>query len=247
MNDFSKPRISKILYSGLIDLLCFSILALIFNFIVFNTPISNNFKNQYDNIITTQEQYKLTTGYGEKVYLTSSNETAFVDYKQHEDSEGVYIVKDLDTISAEIKVEYVLLLNNDNVYQKALLQYQVTSVLILIAIVGTAQGLIFLLVPLLNEKRATPGKLLFGLKTINYQTKQVITWPFLVIQFLTILIIESIIPYLLFGEMMLIFIPLILFAVVLFNKEHRTFHHLLANVANVDTKNGEEGVVVDAE
>lgn len=245
-NTLNKPTAAKIFLSGFIDLLLFIIFAWAVNLFVFSTSISNSYHQYHQTIVTTQDQYKLTSGYGDKVYIDAENSHNYPDAFTYSDEGGHYVVIDIVDVDEQVKNDYINLLQNDTTYQNTLNTYQLTSLALLTLVVGVTEFVLFFIVPLTNKNRATIGKTVMGLKTINQHTLKIISLPLLFVQFVFLLIVLSVLPYIIFGELTLVFVPLILFAFVLFNKDLRTIHQFIAQsrtvlvkelIINEDSKN----------
>lgn len=231
-----KPHFIKILVSGIIDLISLFVLAYLLNLLVFSTPISAHYQEVHDQMLVIQDTYKLDTGYGEKVYLVDENEDRYQEDHKYEDEQGTYVVVDLDEITNEVKTEYSELLNGNEHYLTLLNDYQVTSVLLLSLVIGSSQVILFLLIPLVNKNKATIGRLCLGLKTINYRTKKPLEWYFGLLQVALIFLFASLIPYLIIGEMALVFSPLFILAFVIFSKDYRSLHQWISQAMTIDTK-----------
>ncbi len=224
---YIRPKQSKVILSGLLNLAFFIILAIIINRIIFNISLSNNYHQLHSELITIQDTYKIETGYGEKIYLNSLNEQEFSKYHVYTDEGGRYVVNNLNQVNEEIEKSFSNKLKNDSVYQETLKSFQFNSFSLLTLVIGVSQGVFFLVVPLCNKNRATFGQMIFGLKIINYRNKKPINPLIVIVRFLIIFIFESLLPYILFGEIVLLFMPLILIAVTLFSNDNRTIHDFI--------------------
>lgn len=221
----------KIFLSGLIDLLIFIVLAITFNEVVMNTPISRGYKSSHESVIRLQDTYKLETGYAEKVYLTDTSD--YSDYIHYQDGGGVYVVKDYVDLSDSSKNAYIEIINESTLYKEAINKYQKNSILLVSLVIGVSEGISFLLIPLLSERRTTIGKLIFKIRMVGVQSNKKIPWYMVFIHFLILFLGLSVLPYILFGEIVLLFVPLILFAFVLFTKNHQTLPELITFIKPV--------------
>ncbi len=235
-NTSNKPTTAKIFLSGLIDLLLFILFAWAVNLLVFTTSISNSYHQYHKTIVNTQDQYKITSGYGEKVYIDEETIQNYPGAFTYSDEGGEYVVIDIIDVDEQVKNDYINLLQDDITYQHTLNTYQLTSLALLALVVGVTEFVLFFIVPLTNKNRATIGKTVMGLKTINQHTLKLISLPLLFVQFVFLLIVLSILPYIIFGELTLVFVPLILFAFVLLNKDLRTIHQFIAQSRTVLVK-----------
>lgn len=239
-----KKLFSKVIVSGIIDFLLFVLLAWSFNKLVFISPLSANYKAYYQEVITIQDTYKLDTGFGEKTYISPANETTYANFKLYEDEVGLYVVTDISNIADEVNDAYAELLAHDENYQNHLDRYRMASLLLLCLVVGTTELIIFVLVPLTNNNRATSGKLLLKLKTVSSVSGQTAEPLHIFTQFFILFLVFSILPYMVLGEFMLIFVPLLLMTFSLFDKEHRAIHQRLVNLKSVNIN---DNVVVEGE
>lgn len=238
-----RPHFIKILGSGLIDLITFIVFASLVNTLVFSTPISAHYHKVHDQMLIIQDQYKLDTGYGKKVYLVDDNESRDQDAHTYVDEQGTYVVINLDEIPNEIKIAYSDLLSGNEHYLMLLSDYQVTSVLLLSLVIGSAQLILFLIIPLLNKNKATVGRLCLRLKTVNYRTKKPLEWYYHLLQFALIFLFASLVPYLVIGEMALVFAPLFILAFIIFSKDYRSLHQWIGQAITIDAKKSIEAEV----
>ncbi len=220
--------LAKIVSRFLIDFSVFLLLAWALNFIVFNTNMSSTYKSHHHQMVEIQDTYKLQSDYGFKYYL-SGGETVEESYIIYNDANGDYIVKNTVDSTAVMKQNYQSLLRNDTNYASLLSKYQTLSILLLSFVVGGSQLVTFFLIPLFTKHRKTVGSHIFKLQTVKASDNTPVTWYQLLAGFLILAIFISILPYIVIGEMTLLFVPLILIAFMLFNKDGRTIHELIVN------------------
>ena len=232
----NKPHFSKIFISGFVDFIFFLVIAFLANNLVFSSPISNNYRDYHEQMVIIQDTYKLEVGYGDKVYVDSASEVISEDLQRYEDSFGTYVVINHSEISELVKTEYSERLKTDEVYQILLREYQVSSISLLFLVIGSTQLVLFFIVPISNKRRATLGKLIFGLKNVQTNTNQPVVWYFILIQYILIAIFASILPYLFLGEMAIVFSPLFILAFMLFSPNYQSMHQWITRVQTVLNK-----------
>ena len=248
--DNSKPHFMMRIAGGLIDLCCI-VLAIFGLYNLFAiSAMGNGIRENQHAIMYVSDNYKvqeLVEGsgetYGHKVYENDPSYGLYTTYVVHEaDSTGYkYVVIDNETISDEVKAAYKAALSKDETYKNCsfdirLIQYGITCLSGFISM-----GIFLLMVPLLNKRRATLGKLFAGTQLINSRYFVPAKWYQVLGRFLFQFFIEGALPYLFLTGFTIILpillIPGVLFIITLFDRKNgRTLHDFVSVTKVIDKR-----------
>lgn len=244
----SKPYWSLRLAAGLIDL-CILVLTIMGLYYLINiSPISNGLRDNKKQMILIQDDYKVTEllpdseeTYGHIVYDYEESYTTYKGYVIHEPTEEdpyrpCYIVVNNENISNEVVKAYNGALKNDQNYSNYSFNYRLINYGLTI-LAGTVSTSIFLLlIPLLNKRRATLGKLFAGTQLINSKYQVRAKWYQIVGRYFFQVLIEGALPYLFISGWTILAVPVLLFIISLINKEGRTLHDLVSQTKVIDKR-----------
>ena len=93
---------------------------------------------------------------------------------------------------------------------------------------------VLLLVPLLNRRRATPGKLMSGIMAFSERRQSRMTWYQALFRFLFVLLIDSLGLYLITGILTFLLVPVLRLTQMLLNKKNKTICDFLTGVTMID-------------
>ena len=224
--DNSKPHFMMRIAGGLIDLCCLVLAIFGLFYLLTLSPMGNGLReNKEDENDPAYGAYSTTT------YLV--HEADETGYK--------YIVVNNETISDEVKAAYNAALSADETYKNCafdnnLIQYGITCLAGFISM-----GIFLLMVPLLNKRRATLGKLFAGTQLINSKYFVPAKWYQVLGRFLFQFVVEGAIPYLFLTSVTIIVpilvIPAVLFIITLIDhKNGRTLHDFVSVTKVIDKR-----------
>lgn len=206
------------------------------------TPLADGINSYNEQIASIQDTYKLdklvegseeTVGY--KLHYFEEGYDKANGYV-HSDVYGNYKVVNNANISENVATAYKTALNNDVEYKNATFNHRLCD-FGLIALCGSVSELILLLlIPMLNSRRATLGKLAAGTQLISYKIEGKAKWYQLLGRTIYTIIVESLLPYLFLASLTAIVIPAIMMIFVLANKKGRTIRDMLSGTMVIDKR-----------
>lgn len=231
------------LVSGIIDFGLVLLAAYGFSQLLYITPMANSARELRIQMVLIQDKYKLSPlvegsdeVYGHKVYTNEEEYQNYTTYVLHTDEEPNYIVVDNAEISSELSKAFSNALKNDETYQNYRFDYRLNMYGMDMLALFVAESIVLLAVPLINKRRATPGKLLTGLMLINSKYETPARWFQVVGRFAWQYLIESALFYLFIETWTLIAVPALIFIITLFNKKRRTLHDFISVTRVIDKK-----------
>lgn len=198
----TKPRFLARILSPIVDIFLLFLLFFGAFQLETSTPISNDYHRVREELITISDTTKLETNYGYKLYDDDENYKAYVaqSYQVYkvEDTEDPYynhsyVVINNAEISNEAKTAYQDSLKNNSTYQARYLTYKATRYGLTMLAATSSELVLFLLIPLLNKRRATLGRFVAITSLINVKEVKAKWWQVLV-RFLFILVVETALP-----------------------------------------------------
>ncbi len=243
----SKPFFTMRLAGGLIDM-CLLFLAILgLNQLWMLTPIGKAINNYQNDMYYIQDEYKLqalvegsTETYGHKVHENEDEYVQYSTYPVHDaDETGYkYIVVNNENISKEVANAYANAYKNDVTYKNLNLDWKLVSYGMTMLSGFIAEGIFLLMIPLLNKRRATLGKLAAGTQLVDSKLQTPPRWYQVVGRFTWQYLIESALPYLFLTNMFLfmLIIPSVLFVITLLNKKGRTLHDFISRTMVIDKR-----------
>ena len=228
----TKPRFLARILSPIVDIFLLFLLFFGAFQLETSTPISNDYHRVREELITISDTTKLETNYGYKLYDDDEKYNAFVaqSYQTYkvEDTEDPYynhsyVVVNNSEISKEVNTAYQDSLKNNSTYQARYLTYKATRYGLTMLAAGGSELVLFLLIPLLNKRRATLGR--FVAITSLISTKEVkAKWWQVLVRFLFILVVETALPLYFLTELgaLLVVIVINLIVTLISRKTSRT-------------------------
>jgi len=233
----SKPKFSQRLAGGAIDVCLIFLFYWLCYFVTMNTPISTQYKVYQTQLTEIQDETKLSTGYGEAVYITAENENDYTGYLQYSDEEeNVYVVVNVENVSDEIYASYVASLKANEQYKNLSFDHDLVNYGINVLCGTLSLGLFLLAIPLFNKRRATIGQLAAEEQLLSVRYEGKAHWYHVFFRFLFIYLLEGCLPFLFFGLYTFIAVPVIFLIVASLSKSGRTLHGLISGTKVIDKK-----------
>ena len=203
------------------------------------TPVANNLIECQNGMREVSEVLKVEAGFGEKIIISKGEEG---DSILHYDTETdqYFIVKNIDfgddTESQQNAYnDWKYLISKSDDYQDYSFRYHLHNyVITAILSGGIVEILFFIVFPLFNKSKATPGQLIFKIKLMSARYHDSAQWYDLLTRFAFIFFIESAIPYFFLAELHAIIVPAILLVICLINKKHLGLHDFVTKTYYID-------------
>ena len=240
----SKPFWTMRLAGGLIDI-CLAFLAAIgFYALILITPMSEplNFNKTQARII--QDNYKVTElvegsdeTYGHKVYEDDPEYGKYTTYVVHEEEDGTkYVVVNNDTISDEVIAAYKKALKEDKIYQSYVFNAEFIDYGYTMLASFVSSAIFYIVIPLVNKRRATVGMLLAGTQLIHSKYYVRSRWYQVVGRYIFQFLVLLAGPYLFLGGWAIFIMPLASFITTLFTKSGRSLHDVISFTKVIDKR-----------
>ena len=240
-----KPFWTMRVAGGLIDMLLMLAATIGLFYLIRISPMGNVLTNYQNDMVLIQENYKLQEllpgsgeTYGHKVY---ENEAEYENYKKNhiydaDESGYKYVIVNNDEISDEMKTAYSNAIKNDKTYSDISFNYRLVEYGYTMLAGFVSMSVFILLIPLLNKRRASLGKLAAGTSLINSKYEVPAKWYQVVGRFLFSFLVEGALPYLFISGWTMLAVPVLLFIISLINKQGRTLHDLISRTKVIDKK-----------
>ena len=240
----SKPRFLARFLSALVDIFLLFLLSFGVFQLEMSTPISHDYHRLREEVVTTIDTTKLETDYGYKLYDDDEKYASYVNasYQAYmednaEDSHfnHNYVVLNKESISDEVKNAYEAALKNNGTYQSRYLSYKATYYGLLMLAAGSSELVLFLIIPLVNKRRATIGRFIAITSLISSKEVKAKWWQVLV-RFLFILVVETALPLFYLSEIvaLLIVSTINLIIVLISQKSYRTLRDYVSFTKIID-------------
>ena len=172
--------------------------AFLFLQIILATPWGGYHISLRNDMLRIQDTYALQYDVSHKVYEGEEKYSSYAGYIIYTETEGEnvgkkYVVVANDNITAEAKNNYTSAVSNDGVYQSHLITYKANYYGMLMASLGTSELIFVLIIPLVNKRRASLGRLVAMTSLISKKEEQAKWWQVL-IRFAFVLLVESALP-----------------------------------------------------
>lgn len=237
----SKPHIATRLVGGLIDVFLVFIFFFLANLAVQSTPLNQTYNKYRNEVILVQDKYKLETGYGTKVYDDDEKYNNYKSYVVHEadpedEQQRKYVVVNIPNPSPEIKTKYETLLKESNEYNVASFNFKLVDYGFAMLSATISETILLLIIPLLNKRRATVGKLAAGETLINPKKECYARWYQVLFRYLFTLVIETALLALFLNSVIVMFVIVGLdLIVILFSRNtYRTIRDYLTRTMIID-------------
>ena len=240
------PRLKRLI-AGLFDMVLLFFLHYALYSAIIHTPIADTMNSHVEEMKVIRDGYKLSTGYGKKLYLDLEQHAA--DYPTYHlfteidgESQKYYVVvlNDFPT-KAEEESAYKLYEEQtlaDDAFQGELTAYHIHNYLITAPLCGGILELIwFLIVPLIKNCGATPGMLIAGIRLISTKYYGKPKWYQYLGRFAFIFLIESLFPYFFLAQWTLLVVPAVHILFIVATPRHRALHDFVSSTMVVDRAN----------
>ena len=203
------------------------------------TPVANNLKAYQAEMREISEVLKVEAGFADKIIINKGEEgDSILHYDT--DTDQYFIVKNKDFgddteayQNAYNDWKYLISQNGD--YQDCSMLYHLHNYAITAILSGgIVELLFFVVVPLINKERATPGQWIFKIKLMSSRYYDSAQWYDVLVRFAFIFVIESAIPYFFLAELTAVIVPVILLLICLINKKHLGLHDFVSRTYYVD-------------
>ena len=227
----STPVLSKRFAGAIIDICLLIMLSIAGIFILNKTPMSDASKKAREEIVTIQDETKVLTGYGEKVYEYDDDGA----YKEYSDEVGTYIVKNITNLTEDIYNAYKSSLSNNENYKYAQFAFKANSYAIKAISISIVELLLFFVIPLCKKKNATIGMLFAKTQMIKTSTEDKPKWYQNLWSCIWLILIESLLPLLVLSEFFVIGIIAVINIVLMFlNTQERTVRNYISGTRMID-------------
>ena len=244
-----KPFWTVRLAGGLIDMFLI-IAATLGLFMLFTkvTPMGDVLTNYQTQMVVIQDEYKLKEllpdseeTYGHKVYDDEAEYSKYTTNHVYFDSDTGhnYVVVNNDNISNELKAAYQKAVKADENYSNTSFNYRMVEYGYTMLAAFIAMSVFVVVVPLVNKRRASVGKLAAGTMLINSKYQVPAKWYQIVGRFLFSFFIEFALPYLFCSGVsvfLMFIVPTLLFIISLISKQGRTLHDFVSRTKVIDKK-----------
>jgi len=232
----SKPNFPTRAVGGLIDILLVFILFIAFQSMIMATPMRDSYNHFRNQVIEVQDEYKLSTDYGHKVYEGEQDYSKYEQYLHHEDEQGIYVVVNNTNLTEETIKKYTEALKGDNRYNAALFNYKLIDYGFTMFEVGIAEIILLLIIPLVNKRRATIGKFAANSALFYPRRETYAKWWQILLRFFFSLIVETAFPALFLNSVfvMLIVIAINLIVMLISKNTFRTIRDYISTTMVID-------------
>ena len=222
----------------LVDTVTLIITSYLFYLLVGVTPITNNLKKYENQMVQISDSLKVSSGIADEVLLTEENKDEYQKYVVYLNSSNEeYVVVNKENVSEEVKEAYRSTLNANEEYKSASFNRDLINFLILCLVGGTSELVLILVIPLTNKRRATIGELATGILSFNERIQTRCNAYNIVGRFFFIFLVESVIPMILVGDLIMIFMPLTKLVVCIISKEHRYVSDYVCHITSIHKDN----------
>lgn len=240
----SKPRFLARFLSALVDIFLLFLLSFGVFQLEMSTPISHEYHRLREEVVTIIDTTKLETDYGYKLYDDDEKYASYVNasYQAYMEDNAEdphfnhnYVVLNKESISDEVKNTYEAALKNNGTYQSRYLSYKATYYGLLMLAAGSSELVLFLIIPLVNKRRATIGRFVAITSLISSKEIKAKWWQVLV-RFLFILVVETALPLFYLSEIvaLLIVSTINLIIVLISQKSYRTLRDYVSFTKIID-------------
>ena len=258
-DDESKPYVepnkpahwSQRIAAGIVDI-CLIFMAIFGLYQLFNiTSLGDGMRENAYEMQRIRDNYKLIPllpdsdeTIGRKIH---ENEEGFNDAKYAEytiytlpsyEGELPYKIVNNDNYSTALMDKYVETVTSDQYYKTYQFNYRLCDFGVMCLAAVISEVVFLVVVPLTNKKRATLGKLAAGTQVIHSKYQVEASWYQMVGRFLWVYIVETVLPYLIITNALVIALVVqpVLFVISLFNKRHRMLHDYVSRTEVIDKR-----------
>ena len=203
------------------------------------TPVAYNLRECQSGMREVSEVLKVEAGFGEKIIINKGEEgDSILHYDTNTDE--YYIVKNIDfgddtEARQNAYNDWKYLISKSDEYQDYSFRYHLHNYVITAILSGGIVELLFFVVfPLFNKSKASPGQLIFKIKLMSSRYHDSAQWYDLLTRFAFIFFIESAIPYFFLAELHAIIVPVVLLVICFLNKRRLGLHDLVTKTYYID-------------
>ncbi len=234
----SKPPFFLRIITTLIDTALMIMVGFGVHALIFISPMYNPIRNYETELYQIQDRYALETGFGEKVTITEENKDQYTGYITYVDEDNsLYVVSPIENPSEEIVTSYKNAVTGDSAYADISFKYSLAG-FGYVCLSGFISELIFIfIIPLTNKRRATIGQLFAGLQVISVKYQDKATWYQLTGRFIFVFLIDSVLPYLILGNWLMLVVPILVVVIAAINhKSNRALQDLISGTFIIHKK-----------
>lgn len=232
----SKPYLLKRIISDLFDIGVLFVGWFVITLGIINLGLDSTYNEYLNTSSQIQDTAMIESGYGIITYIDENTNTNGRIIYNDEKTNKKYIVEKVDSPKEEAINKYKELLNSNDEYKNAIFGASLHRYLISVISCLLMESIFFLLVPLINKKRATLGQLLTGISLYSLRFEKYSRWYHVLGRFLFIFLIESSLLYLLTGIYTFLLIPVLNLIMILLNKNGRTIRDLISGTMLIENK-----------
>lgn len=235
----SKPMLFKRILSYLTDLSITFVLFFCLNLLVLASPMANTLYKYKEEMIQYSDSAKLETGYGNIQYIEDNEVKSYEDdnyYVYKDNLDKNYIVKNLDkeSLTSEIIEAYSAKMN-DQKFKDLKFGYDLHSFALVAFSFIVVESIMFLVVPLVNKKRATVGQMLCGVSLFAVKRMSYAKWYHVLFRFFYVLIVETLLAYLVSGIIGILCYMIISFIITILSKNYKTIRDYISMTMLIDS------------
>ena len=247
----TKPHILNRIISALIDACIVFICFFGFYSLLISTSLADKMNAYQDEMTVIQDSLLYSTGMGVKKYDFKDKEE-YKNYRVYLDENNIeYVIVGIDSPSIDSSVEeqneylnkYKIFqekLDNDAAYSAAKTFYILNNFGIVSLSAFTVEGVFFLIIPLIDQKRRTIGKIIAKTELIHSKKFGKVKWYQVVGSFSWKLIVESLIPFVFLNQATFAATAFIQLTFVIINKDNQALHDLISRTKVVVSMNNKE-------
>lgn len=222
----------------LVDSLSIIILSFLLFLIANASPIGSSLKGLAINEENILNEIKLRTGYGEKTILTEENEDKYKDYITYIDDDNTrYVVTDVENVGSGVEITFEQEVNNSNAYHEAAFKSAAADYGVLCLVLALSETALLLVVPLTNKRRATCGGLITNTLCFNPNREVKANKANLIGRLIFVFLVETALPLLIMGELLLVFVPLAKIIIIAISKERRCLSDYISHTMHIHKDN----------
>lgn len=233
----SKPYLLKRIVADLFDIGVLFLVWFSINLGFFNSKLANTYNNYVQVQSKIKDEAMLDSGYGEIRYIEEGDSTnGYIVYKDELNNKE-YIVVKKSAPSVDETQKYAETINNSQAYKDAVFGANIHRYVISGFACFISEIAFFLVVPLLNKKRATFGQMLMGISLFSLRFEKYAKWYHILIRFLWLFIFESCLLYLISGIYTFLLVPVIDLIVMLLSKNtNRVLRDYISKTMLIENK-----------
>lgn len=217
----SKPPFILRIISTLIDTALMILAGFGIHALIFISPMYDPIRSFEADLYQIQDRYALQTGFAEKITITEENKNEYVSYNVYTDEDNTqYVVVPIENPSEEIVTNYKVAVTSDPAYADISFKYSLAGFGYVCLSGFISELVFFLIIPLTNKKRATIGQLFARLQVISVKYQDRALWYQLLGRFIFVFLIESVLPYLILNNWLMLVVPIVLIIIAAINKKN---------------------------